>query len=161
MTASFDQQIYAYESLSDKVILKYANPNKCVFTSLAWYEGMIVASDEEGTIYCIEINSDKGIEELKKYQTKIHGLVSVPGRSDLFVITDAGVDSIKIIKGIKAVEGENCHKGPIIGMFSLEAYKLTEHKIKDQAKVITVSLDNTMRVWDPVDLSPLELLINP
>jgi WD40 repeat protein len=31
--------------------------------------------------------------------------VSVPGRGDIFVVTDAGVDSIKIIKGIKAVEG--------------------------------------------------------
>jgi len=40
-------------------------------------------------------------------------------------------------------------------MFSLETYKLTENKIKDQAKIISVSLDNTMRVWDPTDLSPL------
>lgn len=77
------------------------------------------------------------------------------------MLTDAGVDSIKIIKGIKAVEGENSHKGPIIDMFALEAYKLTENKIKDQPKIISVSLDNTMRVWDPTDLSPLELLPNP
>jgi hypothetical protein len=27
----------------------------------------------------------------------------VPGRPDIFVITDQGVDSIRIIKGIKAV----------------------------------------------------------
>jgi hypothetical protein len=61
VSCSFDQHIYAYESLSDKVILKYSNPRKCVFTSLVWYEGMIVAADEEGTLYCIQINSDKGI----------------------------------------------------------------------------------------------------
>jgi hypothetical protein len=66
---------------------------------------MIVAADEDGTLYCIQINSDKAIDELKKYNTKIHDLIAVPGRSDLFVITDQGVDSIKIIKGIKAVEG--------------------------------------------------------
>jgi len=46
-------------------------------------------------------------------------------------------------------------------MFALEAYKLTQNKIKDQPKIISVSLDNTMRVWDPVDLSALELLPNP
>jgi hypothetical protein len=62
VTSSYDQQIYAYESLSDKVILKYSNPRKCIFTSVVWYEGMIVAADEEGTLYCIQINSDKGIE---------------------------------------------------------------------------------------------------
>ncbi len=122
---------------------------------------MVVAADQEGTLYCIQINSDKTIEELKKYQSKIHSLIAVPGRPDIFVITDQGVDSIRIIKGIKAVEGENCHKGPIIGMFSLQAYKLTQHKIKDQAKIITVSLDNSMRVWDPTDLTPLQMLPNP
>jgi len=103
VTSSFDQQIYAYESLSDKVTLKFSNPRKCVFSSLVWNEGMIVAADEEGTLYCIQINSDKAIEELKKYQSKIHSLVGVPGRPDIFVVTDAGVDSIRIIKGIKAV----------------------------------------------------------
>jgi len=103
VSSSFDQYIYAYESLSDKVILKYSNPRKCVFTSLVWYEGMIVAADEEGTIYCIQINSDKGIEEIKKYHSKIYSLVAVPGRPDIFVVTDAGVDSVRIIKGIKAV----------------------------------------------------------
>ena len=61
VTASFDQYIYAYESLSDKVILKFSNPKKCVFTAVVWYEGMIVAADEDGTLYCIQINSDKGI----------------------------------------------------------------------------------------------------
>ena len=64
---------------------------------------MIVAADEDGTLYCIQINSDKGIQELKKYNTKIHKLITVHGRSDIFVITDAGVDSVRIIKGIKAV----------------------------------------------------------
>lgn len=62
-----------------------------------------MAADEEGTLYCIQINSDKTIEELKKYQSKIHSLVAVPGRPDIFVITDQGIDSIRIVRGIKAV----------------------------------------------------------
>lgn len=71
------------------------------------------------------------------------------------------MDSVRIVRGIKAVEGENCHKGPIISMFSLEAYKLTDRKIRDQPKLVTASLDNSLRVWDPTDLSPLEVLNNP
>jgi hypothetical protein len=62
ITTSFDQNLYAFESLSDKLILKYSNPKKCVFTSVVWYEGMIVAADEEGTLHCIQVNSDKAIE---------------------------------------------------------------------------------------------------
>ena len=46
-------------------------------------------------------------------------------------------------------------------MISIEAYKLTDNKIKDQAKIVSASLDNTLRVWDPTDLSPLERLPNP
>ena len=30
-------------------------------------------------------------------------MYAVSGRPDLFVITDAGVDSVRIVKGIKAV----------------------------------------------------------
>jgi hypothetical protein len=41
------------------------------------------------------------------------------------LLTDEGVDAVRIIRGIKAVEGENCHTQAIIGMFSLEVHKLT------------------------------------
>jgi hypothetical protein len=43
-------------------------------------------------------------------------------------------------------------------MYALEPYKLTNHKIKDSPKLITISLDNTMRVWDPIDLICLSVL---
>lgn len=96
-----------------------------MFTSLGWHDGMIIASDEQGCFYCLQINSDKGIEEIKKYTCRIHQIIAVPNRNDLFVVTDQGVDSIKIIKGIKVVAGEYGHTAPIIGMYSLEPYKLT------------------------------------
>lgn len=44
----------------------------------------------------------------------------LPGHIDLFVLTDEGVDAVRLLKGIKAVEGDNSHTQAIIGMFSLE-----------------------------------------
>ena len=79
----------------------------------------------------------------------------------MFTVTDEGVDVFRIIRGIKTVEGENCHTDSIIGLYSLEAYRLTDKKIKDQVKMISVSLDNTLRVWDPTDLTCLEVMENP
>lgn len=76
-------------------------------------------------------------------------------------MTDDKIDVLKVVRGIKTVEGENCHTDSIIGIYSLEAYRLTEKKVKDQVKIISVSLDNTMRVWDPNDLSCLEVMQNP
>ncbi len=81
-------------------------------------------------------------------------------KNDLLVVTEGFVEVVRILKGIKAVEGENCHTGPIIAMLPLETAQLTEEKIKSQAKVISISLDNSMRIWDPIDLSPLEVLVN-
>lgn len=45
-------------------------------------------------------------------------------------------------------------------MFALEAYRITDKKVKDTAKIVTVSLDNSMRVWDPQDLSCIQVLPN-
>ena len=70
-------------------------------------------------------------------------------------MTDDGVDVYRIVRGIKTVEGENCHTDSIIGIYSLEAYKLTDRKVKDQVKIVSVSLDNSLRVWDPADLACL------
>ena len=82
-------------------------------------------------------------------------------RGEVFAVTDDAVEVFKIIRGIKTVEGENCHKDSILRLYSLEAYRLTEKKIKDQVKIVSVSLDNTMRVWDPTDLTCLEVMENP
>ena len=47
------------------------NPRKVNYTAMAWYQNMLIAADENGTIYCKEINSDKGVEEIKKYNIRI------------------------------------------------------------------------------------------
>lgn len=55
-------------------------------------------------MYCLRVNSDKLPEEIKKYSSKISMLEGVGiGKNDLFVVGDWGVDSVKIVKGIKAV----------------------------------------------------------
>lgn len=68
------------------------------------------------------------------------------------------MDSIKVVRGIKAVEGDKGHTDAIIGMFALEAFRLTEGRVKDTPKIVSVGLDNSLRVWDPEDLSCLQVL---
>ena len=45
--------------------------------------------------------------------------------NEIFTVTDDAVDVYRILKGIKTVEGDNCHNDSIVGIYSLEAYKLT------------------------------------
>ena len=110
-------------------------------------------SDEQGPFYCLELSSDKGVEEIKKYDGKINQIFANKG--EIFTVTDEAVDVFRVVRGIKTVEGENCHTDSIVGIYALEAYKLTDRKVRDQVKVISVSLDNTLRVWDPADLTCL------
>ena len=79
------------------------NPRKVNYTAIAWYQNMLIAADENGTIYCKEINSDKGVEEIKKYNIRIQQFCVLPGQPDIFILTDEGVDAVRISKGIKAV----------------------------------------------------------
>ena len=72
VSCGYDQYIYGFESLSEKLTVKYANPKKCVFTSVIWVQNLIVATDEQGSFYCLELSSDKGVEEIKKYNKRIN-----------------------------------------------------------------------------------------
>ena len=44
------------------------------------------------------------------------------------------------------------HTGPILKIISLEPEKILKEKIKDDAKLLTCSLDNTIRFWDAKEL---------
>lgn len=79
---------------------------------------------------------------------------------ELLIATESFIDVVKIKRGVKSGEG-NSHTEAIVAIYGLEPYKVTNHKVKDSPKLVTVSLDNTMRVWDPQDLTCLAVLDNP
>lgn len=97
---------------------------------------------------------------MKKYDCRILGLQYLKDLDELLICTETFVDVVKVKKGVKSGEG-NSHSDSIIGIFALEPFKLTKQKIKDSPKLITVSLDNTMRVWDPQDLTCIQVMRNP
>ena len=78
-------------------------------------------SDEQGSFYHLELSSDKGIEEIKKYNCKVNQLFVARNHrdSEVFAVTDDSVDVYKILRGIEAVEGDDCHTDTIIGIYSL------------------------------------------
>ncbi len=74
VSTAFDQQVLCFESLSNKHILKYENPQKALFSHTVWYGGMLVAADEAGCLHCIELNSDKAVEQIRRYQLLCSGI---------------------------------------------------------------------------------------
>jgi hypothetical protein len=108
-------------------------------------------------LYFVEINTEKEVEELQKYDCRILGMQYIREVDELLIATEGYIDSVKIKRGVKSGEG-NSHTDAVIGVFALEPYKITNKKVKDSPKLITVSLDNTMRIWDPQDLTCLSVL---
>lgn len=52
----------------------------------------------------------------------------------LMVVTANFIDILRIKRGIKAGNVTEAHTGPIIGLYALIPYKLTEKKYKDSPK---------------------------
>lgn len=103
VSSGYDQFLYGFESLSEKLTLKYPNPKKCLFTSIINVNNLLMASDEQGSFYCLELSSDKGVEEIKKYDGKINQIFANKG--EIFTVTDEAVDVFRVVRGIKTVEG--------------------------------------------------------
>jgi|JI6StandDraft_1071083.scaffolds.fasta_scaffold06094_5 hypothetical protein len=159
-TLSFDQTATGYEEMTEKQFFKFRNPRKQLFTACAWIDGIFVLADEGGCLYFAEINTEKEIEELQKYDCRIIGMQYVRETDELLIATEFFIDVVRVKRGVKSGEG-NSHTESIVAIYGLEPYKVTNQKVKDSPKLVTVSLDNTMRVWDPQDLTCLAVLENP
>ena len=103
VSCGYDQNLYGFESLSEKLTVKFSNPKKCLFTSVVFVNNLIIVADESGSFYCIELSSDKSIEEIKKYNCKINQIFLK--KDEIFSVTDDKIDVFKIVRGIKTVEG--------------------------------------------------------
>jgi WD40 repeat protein len=44
------------------------------------------------------------------------------------------------------------HNGPILKIITLEPEKILKEKIKDDPKILTCSLDTTIRFWDAKEM---------
>ncbi len=56
------------------------------------------------------------------------------------------------------------HQGPILKIITLEPMKLqqiTRERIPDDPKIITCSLDNTIRLWDAKEMSLVTVMESP
>ncbi|EGR30566.1 WD repeat protein, partial [Ichthyophthirius multifiliis] len=176
-TIGYDQKILGFEELASKQFFSLKNPHKCLFTSICWNISQsviqilktqkikkkkqeLIAADEQGRIYFINIHSDKAIQEFHLYQQKILSIEIIENLQQLLVVTANFIDVLRIKRGVKAGNITEAHTGPIIDLYALIPYKLTDKKYKDTPKLISTSLDNTIRVWDPKDMQCQNLLEN-
>lgn len=81
----------------------------------------------------------------------------------LLVFTDRSIQAFKIKMGQKTHDIEG-HTDSIIKIIALEPQRLEQkikEKIPDDPKIITCSLDNTIRLWDSIKIDVLNVLESP
>ena len=109
------------------------NPHKCLFTSITWNHdhSELIASDEQGRIYFINVHTDKIVQEFQLYQKKILNLTYLEGLNYLFVVTESSIDVLRVKRGLKAGNIMESHTGSIIGIYGLVPFKLTGGHYRD------------------------------
>ena len=66
--------IYFKIDKDNTLFFSYKNPHKCLFTYLVWnaFYQELIASDEQGRIYFINVQTDKQVQEYKLYDSRIN-----------------------------------------------------------------------------------------
>lgn len=64
---------------------------------------------------------------------------------------DNYIDVLRMKRGIKAGNLVDNHRGPVVGLISIEAP--IQFRDREPARLVSASLDNTIRVWEPKDMS--------
>lgn len=212
-TIGFDQTIKGFGKNKDEFFCMQ-NPNKCLFTSIAWDEKhkLLYISDETGCVYIANVymaekftikkqlmncrinkimhasivlkartpkimvingdseESKEGSPKKKKMKddtddnAKKEKKMQNPNDINiLFVFTDRQMHAFKIKMGQKTHDIEG-HTDSILKIIALEPQRLQQQikeKVADDPKIITCSLDNTIRLWDSVKLDVLNVLESP
>ena len=63
----------------------------------------------------------------------------------ILIITDNFIDVLRSKRGIKAGNFLDTHRGSVVGLIGVEAP--TSIKMREPAKLVSASLDNTIRLW--------------
>ena len=177
-TISFDQQLKGFDATNGTEFFCLKNPNKCIYTSIFWdstYQELFIA-DEKGFLTVLNVYMEKPLvhkkiinaeDPAKKKQVatdeKILKIEILEKTRSLLVHTDFGIKVFQIKRGTKQADMQG-HKGPILKIISLEPQrleKITRERIPDDPKIITCSLDNTIRLWDAKDMHVTAVMESP
>lgn len=104
--------------------------------------------------------TEKNIIEVKIHASKIANLFLIDSLSRLIVVTEYFIDVVRIERGVKKGNELDGHTAAVIALENIDPAKITNFKNTEPPKLISASLDGTIRVWDPKDLTSIGLLEN-
>ena len=176
ITLSFDNSMRVFDAMTGNPFLSVDNPHRCRYTGLDWNEQQqeLFLVDASGYLHVWNIYMEKCIKQQRIFQGPLTS-ISVNGRTDnIFVTGENCLERWSISREMKFEEYKG-HVGPVIAILSAQVH----HKDKKGAKgsnsdqmnnhhssnhehrgarqvssrIYSASIDNTIRGWDPYDMS--------
>ena len=160
----YDQQLVGFEAISGKQFYDLRNPHKVLFTSLVWDDENqeLYASDELGYVFVVNMAMEKSMVKYRVLpETKIIKMLYVQELKKLLVFTETKVKVFRIIRSLKAPIFSDGHKGPVLSCFAIDPDSILKKPSRDNPRLVSAGLDNTIRVWDIAEMSLINLLEIP
>lgn len=158
-TLSFDQTMRALNVSTGQPIVTVHNSNRVRFTGMHWHTAtrQLFLGDELGHIFVWSIHAEQCVKD-----ERLLGAPGVPTASPAFSAISSHGDELfgsgpsgchvwRIVRDIAYTEVAG-HTGPVIALHSAEGSRESEHLLH------SASLDNTIRAWDPYDMSCVSTL---
>ena len=167
-TIGYDQTIRGYGAKQDEFFCM-SNPHKVLYTSISWdeKEKLLYLADELGYVYIANVYMGEKYTIQKQVCNCKIKVINVYSEGTqhrvLFCFTERGMKAFRIKMGQKTQDIEG-HTDSILKIICLDPKRLqdkTQEQIRDKPKIITCSLDNTIRLWDSKKMDVLNILESP
>ena len=165
VSASYDNTVRLFDTQTGTAVLTIENMNKCRFSALCWDAAHqeLLLGDEVGFVYVWNIAAEKCLKcerlhEAGAAATNNRAALTIRDLSvsndELLISRAASCDYWLLVRDQKYSEAKG-HTGAVIALGVHEAKG--EASAEDEA-VYSASLDNTIRAWNPHDMSSLSVL---
>ena len=162
VSASYDNTVRLFDTQTGTVVLTIDNMNKCRFSAMCWdaQHQELLLGDEVGYVYLWNIAAEKCLkcERLHEEAGDRAALairdLAVSG-GDMIVSRAGACDFWLLLREVTYSEAKG-HTGAVIALGVAEA-KGDAGSAEDEV-LYSASLDNTIRSWQPYDMSGLSVL---
>ncbi len=151
VTLSHDLTVRVFDAITASTFVTIENERRCRFTAMAWdsLQQELFLVDNAGYISIYNLYMKKCFKTMKLSSHPLTS-ISVRGEEGKFTVTTYNAVQTYTVSRELNFEEFTGHSDAVISLYSFDGVSGT-----DEPRVYSASIDNTIRCWDPYDMSCL------